>query len=621
MAKKNFCRTSCFLLVICLCLCLISGIGARAVSSSGGDVTIKKVSYLTPEGFTVSGLMYIPKSATAENKAPAVVTVHGWYNTNAFQDLFNVELSRRGYVVLSCDMIGHGESEITEWAKLYDDASGIYSSVKFIAGLDFVDTTRIGLTGHSSGGDMAAAAVGYDQVNGTNLIRAVLFQSSQWIDDQGIDHIDRLGSRYAGVIATAYDEFFYGDTPREFIGSDMAEQFLTYNYTKELDSAAEPGVYYPNEVEGTECARVIYTPQITHPREHFSRECVGYALEFFDKALDTPNKIAYNSQVWPVGTAFKALGLVSWIFVFVFFALTMLDTAFFSTLKVREEAGPIIMTKDPKAHRWFWLPLVGFGILNAALFMWIQHKLVIKPTYTNFWPQSSTLGVAVWALVSGIVSLCIFTAYYKTYGKDHGFDLREKGLIIAADKIGKTILLAVLTVVVGFSVLYANDYFFDMDYRLFLVAARPFGRQLFYVAVRFLPFFVIGQTINSMIINGPFYTNIGSKRWKYGNLVICILGNCIGFWIFLAMQYGYFHSTGMRLFAGSLGIQICFIWMGPVLFNTIVTSILSRKIYMRSGNPYIAGIINGLIVTFVQCASTCTVLWSATIGSTNGFAS
>ena len=64
-------------------------------------------------------------NATAETPAPAVVTVHGWYNANGFQDLFNIELARRGYVVLSPDMIGHGDSEILDWDTLYDDASGI----------------------------------------------------------------------------------------------------------------------------------------------------------------------------------------------------------------------------------------------------------------------------------------------------------------------------------------------------------------------------------------------------------------------------------------------------------------------------------------------------------------
>lgn len=621
MRKKKIRRTSCFWLAVCLCLCLISGIGARAISSSGGDVTIKKVSYTTPEGYSISALMYVPDSATANDKAPAVVTVHGWYNTNAFQDLFNVELSRRGYVVLSPDMIGHGESEITDWSHLYDDASGIYSSVKFVANLDFVDNTRIGLTGHSSGGDQAAAAMGLDEANGTHLIRAILFQSSQWIDDQGVDYIDSIGSRYAGVVATAYDEFFFGDKPREFISSEMAEQFLSYNFEKPLDAAAQAGVYYTADVNGTEAARVIYTPQITHPSEHFSTECVGYALEFFDKALDTPLKLPANSQVWPFAACFKALGLVSWIFVFVFFALTMLDTKYFSSIKLCEAAEPFALPKERKGRNWFWLPLFGFGLVNACLFAWIQHKIVIKPTYVNFWPQSSTLGVGIWALISGLLSFLIFVVYYKTYGRKSGFDLRERGLVIGGDRVVKTVFLAMLTVVVGFGVLFANDYFFDMDYRLFLVAARPFGRKLFLVALRFMPFFLVGQIINSLIINGPFFTDAGGKRSKYGNLVLVSFANVLGFLVLLAIQYGYFRVTGMRLFAGSLGIQICFIWMVPTIFNIIATAIISRKIYMKSGNPYLGGIINGILVTFIQCASTCTVLFSAAIGSTNGFAS
>ena len=104
---------------------MISGLGASAVTSNGGKVHVEKLTWLTEQGYTMSGLLYVPDNATAETPAPAVVTVHGWYNANGFQDLFNIELARRGYVVLSPDMIGHGDSEILDWDTLYDDASGI----------------------------------------------------------------------------------------------------------------------------------------------------------------------------------------------------------------------------------------------------------------------------------------------------------------------------------------------------------------------------------------------------------------------------------------------------------------------------------------------------------------
>lgn len=84
-----------FWLAVCLILCLISGLGASAVTTNGGKVHVEKLTWLTEQGYTMSGLLYVPDNATAETPAPAVVTVHGWYNANGFQDLFDIELARR----------------------------------------------------------------------------------------------------------------------------------------------------------------------------------------------------------------------------------------------------------------------------------------------------------------------------------------------------------------------------------------------------------------------------------------------------------------------------------------------------------------------------------------------
>ncbi len=608
--KKEFWKRSRFWLVICLVLCLISGIGASAVTRNGGKVEAKKLTWTTAEGHTVSGMLYIPDNATAENPAPAVVTVHGWYNTNAFQDLFDIELVRRGCVVLSPDMIGHGDSDITDWDHIYDDASGINSAVELLGSLDCVDKSRIGLTGHSSGGDQSGAALPYDNARETPLISAILWQSSIWTDDTGVNQLEEIGARQAGVIATQYDEFFYGDVPREFINSEDAQAFLSFSGESPVASP-ESGKYYSTKVDGKDASRVIYAFGKTHPREHFSKESVGYALEFFDKALSFPNSIAYNKQIWPLATFFKTIGLLAWIFVFITFALSMLGTEFFGKLRTAgDDKEPFAHPTNVSGKAWFWVPLLGVSLLNGGLFVFIQHKLIQKPSITNIWPQTSSLGIAVYVLVSAVISLIVFAIYYKTYGKNHGYNLKERGTLISLDVLGRTILLALLTIFVGFTVLFAIEYFFHTDFRFYLIAARSFNVDLFLVALRFMPFFIIGQCISSVVINGPFNTTLLSSKWKYGNLVLVAFFNALGMLILWGIQYGNFYRTGTRMFNGTLGILICFIWMVPLIFNTVAASVISRTIYRRTGNPYIGGIINGIMITFIQCASTTTVLVS-----------
>jgi hypothetical protein len=37
-----------------------------------------------------------------------------------------------------------------------------------------------------------------------------------------------------------------------------------------------------------------------------------------------------------------------------------------------------------------------------------------------------------------------------------------------------------------------------------------------------------------------------------------------------------------------------------------ISVIVARKLYKKTGNPYLPGIINAIIVTLISCANTCT---------------
>ena len=87
-------------LVLALVLVFVGFIGASLIQTDFGNVSITKLNFETEDGLTLSALLLTPDSATADTPAPAIVTVHGWYNNKEMQDLNYVELARRGFVVL-----------------------------------------------------------------------------------------------------------------------------------------------------------------------------------------------------------------------------------------------------------------------------------------------------------------------------------------------------------------------------------------------------------------------------------------------------------------------------------------------------------------------------------------
>ena len=77
---------------------------------------------------------------------PGVVVIHGVYLSKEWLMGFGIELARRGFVVLTIDAVGHGNSDPrTSWS---GDRGGIVA-VEYLDGLSYVST--LGFIGHSMG--------------------------------------------------------------------------------------------------------------------------------------------------------------------------------------------------------------------------------------------------------------------------------------------------------------------------------------------------------------------------------------------------------------------------------------------------------------------------------------
>ena len=58
----------------------------------------------------LNGLLYRPAYASADNRVPAIVIAHGISESKDMMSSLGLELSRRGFVVLCLDLLGHGQS-------------------------------------------------------------------------------------------------------------------------------------------------------------------------------------------------------------------------------------------------------------------------------------------------------------------------------------------------------------------------------------------------------------------------------------------------------------------------------------------------------------------------------
>jgi len=113
------------------------------------------------EGLKIFGLLTIPSSETPEDGWPAIIFNHGFISPDQYVTTQRYEdyvdgFARNGYVVFKPDYRGHGNSEGTADGNYYSpgyvvDVLNATSSVK---NLDEVNPGKIGMWGHSMGGNI-----------------------------------------------------------------------------------------------------------------------------------------------------------------------------------------------------------------------------------------------------------------------------------------------------------------------------------------------------------------------------------------------------------------------------------------------------------------------------------
>ena len=84
----------------------------------------------------------------------------------------------------------------------------------------------------------------------------------------------------------------------------------------------------------------------------------------------------------------------------------------------------------------------------------------------------------------------------------------------------------------------------------------------------------------------------------------------------MAVQYGYFYATSRQFFGLTEGERILPIWLFTVIPILFGAAVISRILYKKTRNPYLAGFINAMFVTLFTCTNTFTTLSAGTLIAT-----
>ena len=169
-------------LAILLAAVLVFSCIAQLLSSAGNRIKVESVTF-DMRGAEINGDLYYPAGVTDEEKYPAVILAPGAGVVKENLRGLAEELAHRNYVVLNVNPYGNGLSETPVYNEndmgpnqfnIFGTPLGVLDAVNFVRTMEFVDHTRIGLSGHSQGsrrtGYAALMDCGYYTFNDVLLI-------------------------------------------------------------------------------------------------------------------------------------------------------------------------------------------------------------------------------------------------------------------------------------------------------------------------------------------------------------------------------------------------------------------------------------------------------------------
>ena len=546
-------------LIAGLLLMLGGSFFASHVQTSDG-VTVEDVRIPLQDSSELSAYLYTPENATAANPAPGILAVHGYINSRETQSSFAIEFARRGFVVLALDQSGHGYSTNTAFAAGFGGPAGL----AYLRGLPNVDTSRIGLEGHSMGGwtSLAAAMAMPDAYNSVALVG-----SSTGAPFAAPGTTD--WPRNLAVIFSTYDEFstlmWEVDRAADVADSEKLQSVFG------TDETVVPRQLYGDIEAGT--ARWLTQPNTTHPGDHLSFEATADAVTWMDMTLGAPNMLAVDNQVWHLKEAGTLIALIgAAMFAISLFSALNRVIAFAPSGTIEQSGNGLVVL----------IAILVGAALPAVLFFPLTSLGEHIPNLGIF-RQNITTQIMAWALGNGLIA-----GLGLLISRQFGFRLSPGGLISALITFG---------VLFGISSAISNHLL--VDFRFFVVALKPMGSHHWPIfAAYLLPFFVFFYLSNAAATN--LFKGYKSFLTQFS---VSWLLSAAGMTVLMAGIYGYLFANGkLPAFADPL-FSIVGMQFVPVLTFTALVTVAS----WRSARAVLPGaLLSALIITWYIVAGQAT---------------
>ena len=436
-----------YILIACIVVVSISAIMARLIETGFGKVDVQIVKFPDSGGVSLVGKLYRPIGATATNKMPAVLNLHGYQNDKNVDASYSIELSRRGFVVLSMDAIGHGDSGggLSVGGLLGDPTytGSMQSAYLLMKNMSFVNTAQMGVMGHSMGAIIA------ERIGTINPeCRAVNIQCG-FAGKPKIKNVLLTQARY--------DEFSFF---REglFISDNLpnhANRIASFGLTKPV----QWDTTYGNFADGT--ARRATLINMEHHFQPLMKKAVAENVDWMRLSLKNGAKDKYwiepACQIFMVKEWFGLITLLLTLFSLIPLTNILLATNYFAPV-----SQPMPNRYAPTKGKWWLYALLNTTIAGITYPLTTQFGALSDKVqaFLPWYKMQVGNGVLLWLVLNTLIGAILFFFWYRGAHKKQNVTMYDMGVSFDKEKtvfdwaiIGKTVLL-------GF-ILFAYMYVFE----------------------------------------------------------------------------------------------------------------------------------------------------------------
>jgi dienelactone hydrolase len=547
-------------LTLLILLIIFSGstYAAALLDTDMGNVSREDVTIAGP-GYSIRGTLYTPKGLVG--KTPALALVHGVSNSREVFSGVALELARNGYVALTIDEKGHGESD--PGVGVTDPTLGLGSAVAYLASLPYVDANRIGMGGHSMGAGAVRAVVSADAKIATTIL------IGGGTDDSEIyPPLTTTSPKNLLFIVGRNDVLFDLDS----LDANLRPAFGT-------TEAIVPGAVYGEFGDGT--ARKLVVLEAIHLVEPLdpatAREIVEWANRSLKPHISYPMPV--KPQTYLVREALMGVSLIAFV------------AAVVPISQVVNDLIPGRPIESPQVRHRFLRErsvLLLWSLLGLVLYL----PAMFLGTIITFPPLIFGSSMAWWLLTTGVVGLVILLVAASRQPKGNVDILRY---LRESFRVRDTALGLVVAGIL-YAMAYASYALFTEKIRFIVPIFPPLTPSRAGVFPLFIPFYLI------YFVSEGLYLHVYRQRQMAGsaagNAARTILLKLAPYLALLKIQYLPMFALNYRLLPGFLGFFIEFIWAIIPLF--VISTFVSWWSYRFTGRIWAGVLLNAILFAWAS---------------------